>query len=100
MNESDQVFAEIMAMVVAAAVLVVLFVWRRPRLAAVLVASTVIWWALQVPGLVVAIVVVGAGLGVWRLAGPRSFRRLLSAPAARGRQRRRYRRMWRALTAA
>src|SRR5579859_684388 len=100
MSESDQAFAEVAAMVVAALVVAVLFVWRRPKLAAVLVAATGIWWLLQVPGLVVAAVVVGVGLGVWRLIGARTVRRLVAAPAARARKGRLYRRMWASLTAA
>ena len=100
MSDSDQVFVEIMAMVVAAVVMAVLFVCRRPKLLVLLVASTAVWWALRVPGLVVSAIALAAALGVWRLVAPRSFRRLVSGPAGRARRRRRYRRMWPALTAA
>ena len=100
MSDSDQAFAELAALAVAGAVMAVVFVWRRPRLAALAIASVAVWWALRVPGLIAAAVTVSAGLGLWRLAGPRSFRRLVSAPAARARRRRRYRRMWSSLTSA
>jgi hypothetical protein len=54
----------------------------------------------EVPGLVLAAIAVAAGMGLWRLTAPRSYRRLVSAPAGRARRRRRYRRMWPSLTAA
>jgi DNA segregation ATPase FtsK/SpoIIIE, S-DNA-T family len=100
MSDSDRVFAEILAAAVCAVVVVALFVWRRPRLAAMVVLSTAVWCAARVPGLVLVAGTAGVMLILWRLLALRSFRRMVSAPMVRARRGRRYRRMWPALTAA
>jgi hypothetical protein len=82
-SESNQGFVEIMALAVGAVIVVALFVWRRPRLAAIVALSAAVWWALQVPGLVVVATAVGLALALWRLLAPHSFRRWVSAPLAR-----------------
>jgi S-DNA-T family DNA segregation ATPase FtsK/SpoIIIE len=99
MSDSDTAFAELMAMVVCAMAVAVLFVCRRPKLLALLVLLASLWWALRVPGVVTAAMGLGLVLGVWRLVAPRSFRRFVSGPAGRARRRRRYRRIWPSLMA-
>jgi S-DNA-T family DNA segregation ATPase FtsK/SpoIIIE len=98
-SDVHDAFTETVAMVLCTVAVVVIFLWRRPKLVGFLVLSAALWWSLQVPGVLALVVVVGLVLGVWRLAGPRSFRRLVSGPLARGRRRRRYRRSWPQLAA-
>jgi S-DNA-T family DNA segregation ATPase FtsK/SpoIIIE len=99
MNESNAVFAEMVAAVMSAVAVLVLFMWRRPKLLAVILLSTALWWALRIPGLLVGLLGVGVALLAWRLAHPASFRRLVSGPAAQARRQRRYRGMWPSLMA-
>jgi S-DNA-T family DNA segregation ATPase FtsK/SpoIIIE len=99
MNDSNTVFAEMMAMVLCAVVVVMLFVLRRPKLLVFLALSTALWCTLRVRGALAVLLGAGLLLVLWRLAHQRSFRRFVSGPAGRARRRRRYRGMWPSLMA-
>jgi S-DNA-T family DNA segregation ATPase FtsK/SpoIIIE len=99
-GRGDDGLVELVTLVLAAMVGVVWLLVRRPRLVAVLIGASLVWWGLRVPGLVaVAAAALVVGL-VWRLAWPGSFARLVSAPLRRSRRRRRYRAGWRHQVAA